>query len=175
MPIQIAKELIGSILDIGGGGEGVIGRVYGQQVIAIDNRQDELDEAPNGFQKLLMDARNVDFPQESFDHVTFFYSLMYMDRDMQIKALQEAVRVLRTGGCLHIWDSDIESAFPNAFLVELNILLPQEQLNTCYGIMKEDAEQDSSLFVDLCCAQGLAVDKKSQQDTNFYLSFVKQA
>ena len=33
------------MLDIGGGGEGVIGRLYGRQVVAIDNRQEELDEA----------------------------------------------------------------------------------------------------------------------------------
>ena len=34
--------LKGSILDIGGGGEGIIGRLYKEQVIAIDNRQEEL-------------------------------------------------------------------------------------------------------------------------------------
>ena len=46
MKIVLQKELQGKILDIGGGGEGIIGRLYGPQVIAIDYRQDELDEAP---------------------------------------------------------------------------------------------------------------------------------
>ena len=43
------KELSGHILDIGGGGEGIIGRLYQKQVIAIDHRQEERDEAPGGF------------------------------------------------------------------------------------------------------------------------------
>lgn len=46
MKIRLQKKLNGSILDIGGGGEGVIGQLYGQQVVAIDKLQEELDEAP---------------------------------------------------------------------------------------------------------------------------------
>lgn len=34
--VHVKRELSGRILDIGGGGEGVIGRVYGPQVTAID-------------------------------------------------------------------------------------------------------------------------------------------
>lgn len=60
--IQVNRELQGKILDIGGGGEGIIGRVYGAQVVAIDNRQEELDEAPDGFEKILMDASRLSFP-----------------------------------------------------------------------------------------------------------------
>lgn len=37
MKIALKKELTGSILDIGGGGEGIIGRLYGSRVTAIDN------------------------------------------------------------------------------------------------------------------------------------------
>ncbi len=37
MIIEIKKNLVGSVLDIGGGGEAVIGQVYGKKVIAIDN------------------------------------------------------------------------------------------------------------------------------------------
>lgn len=48
MILPLRKELDGEILDVGGGGEGTIGRLYGSQVTAIDNRQEELDEAPDG-------------------------------------------------------------------------------------------------------------------------------
>ena len=61
MKIVLQKELQGKILDIGGGGEGIIGRLYGPQVIAIDYRQDELDEAPASCEKRLMDATALDF------------------------------------------------------------------------------------------------------------------
>lgn len=43
MRINLKKELKGDILDIGGGGEGIIGRLYTNQVISIDNRKEELD------------------------------------------------------------------------------------------------------------------------------------
>lgn len=55
MIINIDYDLKGSILDIGGGGEAIIGQMYGDKVTAIDNRQEELDEAPNCCTKLLMD------------------------------------------------------------------------------------------------------------------------
>ena len=47
MIINIDYDLKGSILDIGGGGEAIIGQMYGDRVTAIDNRQEELEEAPN--------------------------------------------------------------------------------------------------------------------------------
>ena len=70
--ITLNKELDGHILDIGGGGDGVIGRLYTNQVVAIDIRQDELDEAPIGFEKIVMDATHLEFNDNSFDHVTSF-------------------------------------------------------------------------------------------------------
>lgn len=39
-------EVEGRILDIGSGGEGIIGRLMGEQVIAIDPSARELEEAP---------------------------------------------------------------------------------------------------------------------------------
>ncbi|NIV37241.1 MAG: hypothetical protein GWN58_49800, partial [Anaerolineae bacterium] len=41
-------ESTGFILDIGGGGEGIIGLLKGRDVIAIDLRAEELEEAPPG-------------------------------------------------------------------------------------------------------------------------------
>ena len=87
--LVLKKTLQGKILDIGGGGEGVIGRIYQAQVTAIDNRQEELDEAPDGFRKLLMDARALAFPDASFDHVTAFYALMYMPKPVHCRAPEQ--------------------------------------------------------------------------------------
>lgn len=93
--INLEKTLSGSILDIGGGGEGVIGQVYSRQVTAIDNNEQELMEAPGDCRKLPMDAADLRFADESFSHATFFYSLMYMDGNTQQKALAEAARILK--------------------------------------------------------------------------------
>lgn len=139
------KELSGHILDIGGGGEGIIGRLYQSQVIAIDHRQEELDEAPSGFEKVLMDATDLQFPAFSFEHVTFFFTLMFMDADVQEKAIKEAARVLIPGGLLHIWDCDIESAYPEPFCISLEIQLPNEHISTTYGVGKLGSQNESSI------------------------------
>ena len=112
MKLSLQKDLAGPILDLGGGGEGVIGLIYGGQVTAIDNRQEELDEAPEGPVKLVMDAAALAFADGSFQTVTAFFSLMYMDRTTQGRAVREAARVLRPGGQLHLWDAVIASAWP---------------------------------------------------------------
>lgn len=68
-----ARQLsIGGILDIGGGGEGVIGLCYGEKVVAIDLRKDELEQAPDGPLKIVMDAKELSFLEDSFDAVASF-------------------------------------------------------------------------------------------------------
>ncbi|TFG72017.1 MAG: hypothetical protein E4H27_03460, partial [Anaerolineales bacterium] len=42
------------ILDIGGGGEGIIGKLKGRQAIAIDSSKRELEEAAPGPLKIVM-------------------------------------------------------------------------------------------------------------------------
>ena len=121
MKIKLDNLLKGKILDIGGGGEGVIGRIYQQQVIAIDNDQEELDETPNVCKKMLMDSTSLCFGECEFDHVTAFYSLMYMTEEEQRKTVEEVFRVLKYNGLLHIWDTTIRCAYPEPFIVNLDI------------------------------------------------------
>lgn len=85
MTIEIKETLTGSILDIGGGGEAVIGQIYKDRVTAIDNCEEELEEAPDCCCKQLMDATELLFPDDSFDNVTFFYTLMYMSRNRFVR------------------------------------------------------------------------------------------
>ena len=135
--IILRKELKGSILDIGGGGEAFIGRTYGEQVVAIDHSQEELDEAPSGFKKILMDATDLKYENGHFDNVTFFYTLMYMTASEQAKAISEAARVLKKGGSLAIWDCEITSAYPDPFLVDVDVLMDEHKYHTTYGIVKK--------------------------------------
>ncbi len=65
----------GFILDIGGGGEGVIGKLMGEKVIAIDFKKEELLEAAEGPLNIIMDARELKFLDESFQTVTAFFLL----------------------------------------------------------------------------------------------------
>lgn len=171
MRIVIDLPLSGSILDLGGGGEGVIGRAYGDRVLAIDNRPEELDEAPGGFRRMCMDAADLTFPDACFDHVTSFFTMMYMDKPTQKRAIAEAARVLKPGGQLHLWDAEIAAAEPEPFLIDLDISLPAERIHTTYGIVKPDARQDARHFIDLCETAGLSLSAHTGQDGCFYLCF----
>lgn len=173
MKISLNKELCGSILDIGGGGEGIIGRLYKSAVTAVDNMQEELDEAPSCCKKLLMDAAALDFADESFDNVTFFYSLMYMNTDVKAKAIEEACRVLKTGGALTIWDVEFESAYPDAFSVELDIILPEENVCTEYGIIGTDVAQSAESIISMCCECGLNPLEHEENGGQFHIVLKK--
>lgn len=172
--IDLSPTLTGTILDVGCGGEGIIGRLYGDAVIGIDSWQQELDEAPDGFSKQLMDATALEFDNDTFDHVTFFYSLMYMTAEEQQKAIAEAARVLKPDGEVHIWDCDIASAYPKPFCVDLTVQLPSEQISTSYGIVKMDAQSKSSIL-QMCRESGLALVFKHSEDIHFDLHLKKEA
>jgi len=169
--INLDKSIQGSILDIGGGGEGVIGRIYQSQVTAIDIRLDELNEAPDGFTKRVMDATKLEFDACTFDNATSFYSFMYIEKEDHVRVLKEIHRVLRPGGRLLIWDADIQTADP--FLVELDIDANGSKIHTTYGIYKEDGFQNAEYFVGISQKTGFSlVNQESAQD-QFFLHFKK--
>ncbi|MCI6377337.1 MAG: class I SAM-dependent methyltransferase [Clostridiales bacterium] len=172
LTVRLFKDLNGRILDLGGGGEGVMGQIYGRQVVAIDTLKEELDEAPGECVKLVMDATALDFGDASFDHVTSFFTLMYMDAFSQQKAIWEAARVLKPNGTLHIWDADVFSAYPQPFLITLDIDAAGKPIHTTYGIGKRDAQTAASLTA-MCEAAGMRKLKTAQWEGAFYLAFQK--
>ncbi|MDO9026727.1 MAG: hypothetical protein Q7U87_02470, partial [bacterium] len=63
----------GLVLDVGGGGSGVIGQLKGPQAVAIDLLLSELEEAPQGPLKIVMDAKELEFMDETFSAATAFF------------------------------------------------------------------------------------------------------
>jgi len=88
----------GFILDIGGGGEGIVGQLKGKQVIAIDPNKGELEEAADGPSKIIMDAGNRLFLDDTFEVVTSFFTLMYIRGSEQARVFEEVYRVLEPKG-----------------------------------------------------------------------------
>lgn len=173
MTIVLSRELTGDILDLGGGGEGVIGRIYAGQVTAIDVSREELDEAPGACRKLVMDATAMTFPDASFDHVTSFYTLMYMTQEQQRLALLETARVLRPGGMLHIWDAAFPAPYPESFLAELDIDAAGMPIRTTYGVIKLDGQSSDSIAA-LAADAGLVPAGRVEKAGHFRLRFVRQ-
>jgi ubiquinone/menaquinone biosynthesis C-methylase UbiE len=167
----------GLILDIGGGGEGVIGQLKGTQVIAIDLLKRELEEAPSGpLLKIVMDARDLKFLDGSFPTATVFFTFMYIAPADHETVFREAHRVLATGGRLLIWDVIFpKKADPEqtAIVYPLHISLPAKEINTGYGVRFLDSEQGIAHFVELARKTGFQVVAQQPEKGWFFLELRK--
>jgi ubiquinone/menaquinone biosynthesis C-methylase UbiE len=166
----------GWILDIGGGGEGIIGRLKASSVIAIDIKQEELKEAPPGPLKLVMDATKLQFLDNTFDTVTAFFSLMYFTHKTRPQLFQEVVRVLTPEGKFHVWDVTIPPATDPAkpwFVVPLTIQLPHDKVQTAYGVHWQGRDQSLNDYITLAQKSGLKVVTQQTTDQIFYAEFQK--
>ncbi len=128
----------GLILDIGGGGEGLVSRIEGERVCAVDIRMSEIREAqihgaPANW--LVGDGRYLCFSDSSFDVVTLWFSLGYMsDWAIKKRVLEEAHRVLKTHGTISIMSSKIPDSV-DQFVFWALFTLPDGTLSkTGYGV-----------------------------------------
>jgi len=129
-------EADGLILEIGGGGEGIIGKLNGKQVVAVDTSERELLETQNEALKVVMDATDLKFLPESFEVCTSFFSLMYIPKGDHLKVFKEVHRVLKKDGKFLVWDVSIpdERRDYKAFIVRLRVRLPNEETEAGYGV-----------------------------------------
>ncbi len=166
----------GYILDLGGGGEGIIGRVKSTQVVAIDLIKRELAEAPPGPLKIVMDATDLKFLDGSFNTVTCFFTLMYVPQPVKHKVFEEAMRVLAPGGRFLIWDAVIPARTDPAkelVVFPMRINLPHETVTTGYGTPWQDTARDTAYYVDLAAKAGFKVAARQESAHNFYLELRK--
>lgn len=175
--ITIESEISGErILDIGGGGEGIIGLCFGNRVVAIDPSKDELEESPDGPLKIVMDASKLTFIENSFDAVTSFFTLMYIDKDNHEQIFSEIYRVLKNDGEFILWDSIIpkyDGSVKDIFVVQLEIQTNKKLIKTGYGVLRKDKEQDIEYFIKIGKKIGFKVTREEQQDQIFKIIFRK--
>lgn len=167
----------GWVLDVGGGGEGVIGRLLGSQVVAIDLLDEELRDTPPGPLKVRMDARSLQFQEGSFALVTVFYLFLFTASADQGRILAEIARVLKPGGVCCVWDTTIpdnpQAGAEDVLLIPLNIELPGETLTTCYGVPWQGRSQSPEGLRELAKAAGLQVEAEERSATSFFFQFRK--
>jgi len=166
----------GFILDIGGGGEGIIGQLKGSQVIAIDLIKKELEDAPPGPLKIVMDARSLGFLDNTFNTATIFFTFMYIKSSDHEKVFQEVYRVVTPGGRLLIWDV----IFPGEkekgkdyVLFPLSVRLPNKTVNTGYGVRWPEQEQGLPYYLELAQKTGFKVISQNKQNAWFFLELQK--
>ncbi len=103
IPLQkVALESVGGqglIIDIGGGGEGLVSRLEGGRVCAVDININKIREAriyPQVASWFACDAMALCFTEETFDVATIWFSLAYMRTwEAKRKVLAEVYRVLK--------------------------------------------------------------------------------
>lgn len=165
------------VLDLGGGGEGVIGQAVGDGVVAIDRRLDELHEAAAVPAKAAMDALQLGFPEASFPTLTAFFTLMYISDDVeQARVFEEARRVLQPGGIFHLWDVTLPATPPagtDYFVVNLGYRVEGRETGTGYGVGWPDGPRDATYYIALAEQVGLRCVHSEALDHCFYLQFQK--
>lgn len=169
----------GPILDIGGGGEGVIGQLKGRQVIAIDLIKRELEDAPAGpLLKIVMDARDLKFLDGSFATATVFFTFMYIAPTDHEKVFRELHRVLAPGARLLIWDvalPKLEDKRKAVALYPFTIKLPDREISTGYGVHLPGEKQGLAHFEELAQKTGFTIVSKEAAQQWFFLELSKPA
>jgi ubiquinone/menaquinone biosynthesis C-methylase UbiE len=170
-------EAPGYILDIGGGGEGIIGILKGKKVVAIDPQKKELEEAADGPLKIIMDARDLQFLDDTFDTATAFFSLMYIKSrtDCQ-KVFGEILRVLKVGGQFLIWDMSIPQRLDDErdiFVLPLLVKIGSKEIETGYGQPWPEKVRDLPFYLDLAKESGFHVVDQKKNKRVFFLQLQK--
>ncbi|MFW9927416.1 MAG: class I SAM-dependent methyltransferase [Candidatus Thorarchaeota archaeon] len=107
--------LRGLVIDVGGGSEGLVSRMEGSRVCAVDINFAKIREAmihgslSNWF---TCDGQTLCFASHSFDIATLFFSLGYMrDHETKVRVLEEVYRVLKPDGLVYIKASRIDDDY----------------------------------------------------------------
>lgn len=174
------KDIFGDddlILDLGGGGEGVIGQLGGRQVVAVDLRKRELEESAPGPIKIVADAKKLPFLDSAFDVITAFFFLMYVPAANRLPVLKEAFRVIRPGGKLHIWDVKIpprEDRTQEMFVVPVKVELPNRTIETGYGVPWGDREMAADTIAQIAKDAGFIIGDKTMEGEVFRLTLTRE-
>ena len=166
-----------NILDVGGGGEGLVSRIEGARVCAIDIRMDEIREArihdpPSNW--FVGDGGALCFRNSSFQVATLWFSLGYMrDWEIKHKVMKEVQRVLKQDGVVSIMASKIVCK-EDRFLFRVVYTLPDGTISqTGYGVRgKQDQtlESISRLLEDI----GFRLERAQEHEHWFEILAVRQ-
>jgi ubiquinone/menaquinone biosynthesis C-methylase UbiE len=123
-----------------------------------------------------MDARHMGFLDASFDTVTSFFTLMYIDGRDHEQVFREALRVLRPHGRFLVWDAALPRQLDttkDAVVVQLRLRLPREELVTSYGTWWPDTEHNLAYSERLARRVGFTVASGRDGGRVFWLELRK--
>ncbi|MHA2425249.1 MAG: class I SAM-dependent methyltransferase [Candidatus Thorarchaeota archaeon] len=148
--IQLERiEKKGLIIDIGGGGEGLVSRIEGTRVYAVDIQLNEIKEArihnpPSNW--FVADGTTLPFREGMFDVASLWFSLGYM-KDWEVKrsVLQEAHRVLKDDGQISVKAMKIDCD-EEKLVFRVDYSLPDGMLSrTGYGVIGQQNQTQETV------------------------------
>ena len=123
-----------------------------------------------------MDAMDLQFLDEIFSTATSFYTLMYIKGADHEKVFREVLRVLTPGGRMFIWDA----IFPPRLAEDkdravfyLTVKLPDEEIDTGYGVPWPEKGRNVSYFARLAEKVGFKVISEKEEDYQLFLELKK--
>lgn len=168
----------GRVLDIGAGGEGIVGQIAGNQAIGIapEEHRKGLERAPGSGIKIMMDARDMKFLDNTFDTAAAFYTLMYIENKHHKTVFSEIYRVLKPGGECMIWDMVVpERKFTEkeSYLLGMEIKLKDTKVLTGYGAVWENKIQNTKYFIEIARNVGFDVIEEIEDNHLVYIKIKK--
>ena len=174
--VVIQEMPAGRVIDIGGGGEGVIGQAGGARVVAIDRRVSEIHEAKGkaaNTKWVVADATRLPCKSHSLDSATAFFSCMYMSDDVTRETFREAGRVLKKGGEFWIWDAQMVPR-GEMFAIRLRVDIgDRSTINTAYAVRAK--EQSAAGIAELLREAGFESEARINQRHWFMIKAKKSS
>ncbi|MFX0054421.1 MAG: class I SAM-dependent methyltransferase [Candidatus Hermodarchaeota archaeon] len=148
---QLPRE--GLIIDIGGGGEGLVSRIETSRVCAVDFNLNKIREAMiygQMSQWILSDARMLPVKDEGFNVATLWFSLGYIqDWDSKRQVLAEAARAMKQSGHISIIGARITCS-DSRFVIRTLFHFPDGSISKMSygmaGMQRQDAESVVNLI-----------------------------
>jgi ubiquinone/menaquinone biosynthesis C-methylase UbiE len=147
--IQLPVVPAGRVLDIGGGGEGLVSRIAESRACVVDLSMNKIREAQMyeaDAEWFACDGRSLCFQAEAFDTATLWFSLSYLhDRYQKQLIIREIHRVLRSTGKVSILaillDESCEALtfrgqlrFPDGYVSQMSYRVRGDQLQNCDAV-----------------------------------------
>ena len=124
-----------------------------------------------------MDARDLQFLDETFATATAFFSLMYFkNRADYERVFGEVYRVLKPGGQFLVWDVIVErpgDVDKEIYVVPLLVRVSGREIETGYGQRWPEEARDVSFYVDLAQGSGFRVMEREERGQVFFLCLQK--
>jgi ubiquinone/menaquinone biosynthesis C-methylase UbiE len=154
---QLPRE--GPIIDIGGGGEGLVSRIETSRVCVVDINLNKIREAMiygQVSQWILSDARMLSMKDERFNVATLWFSLGYIqDWDSKKQVIAEVARVLKRFGLISILGAKIICS-DSRFVMRALFHFPDGSVSKMSYGMDGTQRQDAEAVVKLLQEAGFS-------------------